>query len=85
MLTCIDVKLIFDSAPLGLSSSSNILQIADVALRVVFSLFLLCFFLLLLRLVPAVVFTLETSEVSSIFIFTTKTTHFPVKDKILPN
>ena len=44
MLTCIDVKLIFDSAPLGLSSSSNILQIADVALRVAFSLFLLCFF-----------------------------------------
>ena len=85
MLTCIDVKLIFDSAPLGLSSSSNILQIANVALRVVFSLFLLCFFLLLLRLVPAVVFTLETSEVSSIFIFTTKTTHFLVKDKILPN
>ena len=85
MLTCIDVKLIFDSAPLGLSSSSNILQIADVALRVVFSLFLLCFFLLLLHLVPAVVFTLETSEVSSIFIFTTKTTHFLVKDKILPN
>ena len=85
MLTCIDVKLIFDSASLGLSSSSNILQIADVVLRVVFSLFLLCFFLLLLRLVPAVVFTLETSEVSSIFIFTTKTTHFLVKDKILPN
>ena len=85
MLTCIDVKLIFDSAPLGLSSSSNILRIANVALRVVFSLFLLCFFLLLLRLVPAVVFTLETSEVSSIFIFTTKTTHFLVKDKILPN
>ena len=85
MLTCIDLKFIFDSVPLGLSSSSNILQIADVALRVVFSLFLLCFFLLLLRLVPAVVFTLETSEVSSIFIFTTKTTHFLVKDKILPN
>ena len=85
MLTCIDVKLIFDSAPLGLSSSSNILQIADVALRVVFSLFLPCFFLLLLRLVPAVVFTLETSEVSSIFILTTKTTHFLVKDKILLN
>ena len=84
MLTCIDVKLIFDSAPLGLSSSSNILQIADVALRVVFLLFLQRF-LLLLRLVPAVVFTLETSEVSSIFIFTTKTTHFLVKDKILPN
>ena len=86
MLTCIDVKLIFDSAPLGLSSSSNILQIADVALRVVFSLFLPCFFfLLLLRLVLAVVFTLETSEVSSIFILTTKTTHFLVKDKILLN
>ena len=41
-----------------------ILQIADVALRVDFFLFLLCF-LLLLRLVPAVVFTLETSEVFS--------------------
>ena len=44
MLTCIDLKFIFDSVPLGLSSSSNILQIADVALRVVFLLFLLCFF-----------------------------------------
>ena len=54
MLTCIDVKFIFDSVRLGLSSSANILQIADVALRVVFLLFLLCF-LLLLRLVPAVV------------------------------
>ena len=73
MLTCIDVKFIFNSVRLGLSSSANILQIADVALRVVFLLFLLCF-LLLLRLVPAVVFTLETSEVSAIFIFTTKTT-----------
>ena len=31
MLTCIDVKLIFDSARLGLSSSANILQIADFA------------------------------------------------------
>ena len=58
---------------LGLSSSANILQIADIALRVVFLLFLPCF-LLLLRLVQAVVFTLETSEVSAIFIFTTKTT-----------
>ena len=27
MLTCIDVKFIFDSARLGLSSSANILQI----------------------------------------------------------
>ena len=54
-----DVKFIFDSLRLGLSSSANILQIADVALRVVFLLFLL-----LLRLVPAVVFTLETTEAS---------------------
>ena len=37
MLTCIDVKFIFDSVRLGLSSTANILQIADVALRVVFS------------------------------------------------
>ena len=43
MLTCIDVKFIFDSVLLGLSSSANILQIAEVALQVVFSLFLLCF------------------------------------------
>ena len=41
MLTCIDVKFIFDSVRLGLSSSANIPQIADVALRVVFCLFLL--------------------------------------------
>ena len=39
----IDVKLIFDSARLRLFSSANILQIADVALRVVFLLFLPCF------------------------------------------
>ena len=44
MLTSIDVKFIFDSVPLGLSSFANILQIADVALRVVFLLFLPCFF-----------------------------------------
>ena len=73
MLTCIDVKSIFDSLPLGLSSSANILQIADVAFQNVFLPFLLCC-LLLLRLVPAVVLTLETSEESLIFIFTTKTT-----------
>ena len=36
----IDVKFIFDSVRLGLSSSANILRIADVVLRVVFSLFL---------------------------------------------
>ena len=43
MLTSIDVKFIFDSARSGLFSSANILQIADVALRVVFLLFLPCF------------------------------------------
>ena len=43
MLTCIDVKFIFNTVRLGLSSSENILQIADVALRVVFFLFLPCF------------------------------------------
>ena len=32
MLTSIDVKFTFDSARLGLFSSANILQIADVAL-----------------------------------------------------
>ena len=40
MPACIDVEFIFDSVCLDLSSSVNILQIADVALRVVF---LLCF------------------------------------------
>ena len=44
MLTCIDVKFTFDSVRLGLSSSANILQIEDVALRVVFLQFLPCFF-----------------------------------------
>ena len=43
MLTSIDVKFIFYSARLGLFSSANIFQIADVTLRVVFLLFLLCF------------------------------------------
>ena len=44
MLTCIDVKFTFDSVRLGLSSSQkNILQKADVTLRAVFLLFLLCF------------------------------------------
>ena len=43
MLTCINVKFIFDSVHLGLSSSANILQIAGVALLVVFLLYLLCF------------------------------------------
>ena len=39
----IDVKFICDSARLGLFSSANILEIADVAVRVVFLLFLPCF------------------------------------------
>ena len=45
MLTSIDVKFILDSACLGLFSSAkfNILQIADVAIQVVFLLFLPCF------------------------------------------
>ena len=33
MLTCIDVKFIIDTVLLGLFSSANILQIADVALK----------------------------------------------------
>ena len=40
MLTRIDVKFIVNTVRLGLSSSANILQIADVALQVVFLLFL---------------------------------------------
>ena len=67
MLTSIDIKIIFDSARLGFFSSANILQTADLALRVVFLLFLPCV-LLLFRLV----ITLETSEMSAIFVFTTK-------------
>ena len=66
MLTCIDVKFIFDSVRLGLSSSPNILQIADVAFRVVFLLFL-PFFLVLFRLVPAIILILETSKMSPFF------------------
>ena len=40
MLTRIDVKFIVNTVRLGLSSSANILQIVDVALQVVFLLFL---------------------------------------------
>ena len=43
MLSSIDIKFVFDSARLGLFRSANILQIADIALRVVFLLFLPCF------------------------------------------
>ena len=66
MLALIDDKFIFNSAHLGLVSSANILQIADVTLRVVFLLFLPCFKLLFRLVLP-----LETSEMSAIF--TTKT------------
>ena len=45
MLTSIDVKFIFHSARLGLPSSANILQIADVVLRVVFLYAVLAMFL----------------------------------------
>ena len=68
MVTSIDVQFIFNSVRLGLSSSTNILQTADVALRVVFLLFLLCFELLF-RLVPAVVLTLEMSDSVGHFCF----------------
>ena len=69
MLTSINAKFIFDSARLGLFSSANVLQIADVTFRVVFLLFL-PYFQLSFRLV----LTLEMSEMSAIFVFTTKTT-----------
>ena len=48
MLTWIDVQFIFDSVRLVLSSSVNILQIADVALRVVFSAVLAMFLAIIL-------------------------------------
>ena len=43
MLTSIDVKFTFDSTRLGFFSYANVLQIVDVALRVMFLLFLPCF------------------------------------------
>ena len=43
MLTCINVMFINDRHRLGLFGAANILQVADVALRVVFLLLLLCF------------------------------------------
>ena len=43
MLTSIHVKFNLDSARLGLFNSANILQVADVALRVVVLLFFPCF------------------------------------------
>ena len=64
------IHLPYAQCTLGLFSSVNILQIVDVALRVVFLLFLPCFFKQLFRLV----LTLKTNEMSAIFIFTAKTT-----------
>ena len=69
MLNFIDIKFILDSVRLGLFSCANILQIADVDLRVVFLPFLRCSSLLF-----RIVVTLETSEMFAIFVFTTKTT-----------
>ena len=69
MLSSINVKFIFDSARLGLVSSPNTLQIADVVLRVVFLLFLPC-----LELLFCLVLVIETSEMSAIFVFTIKKT-----------
>ena len=69
MVTSIDVKFIFDSARLWLFISANILQTAGVALRVVFLLFLPSF-----QLLFCLVLTIETNEMSVIFVFTTKTT-----------
>ena len=78
MLTSIDVKFIFDTVRLGLSSSANILhphphppiflspsELSSYCFCHVFSYYFL---------VPAVVLTLETSEMSAILFFTTKTT-----------
>ena len=67
MPTSIDVQFIFDSADLGLFSSANILQIADVTVRVVF----LLFFAMFLAIISLNSY-LETSEMSAIFVFTTK-------------
>ena len=65
----IDVKFIFDSARLGLFSSANILQIADVALRVVFlsSCHVFCYFF-------AQFLLLKRVKCRPFFVFTTKTT-----------
>ena len=65
----IDVKFIFDSTRLGLSSSANILQIEDVALRVVFLLFLPCF-----QLFFAQFLLLKRVKCPPFFKFTSKTT-----------
>ena len=53
----------------GLFSSTHVLQIGDVALRVVFLQFLPCF-----QLLFCPVLTLKTSEMFAMFVLTTKTT-----------
>ena len=73
MLTCIDVKFIFDSVRLGLSSSANILQITDVPPAPSCLLGVFAMFFAIICLVPALVLTLEMSEMPGFF-FTTKTT-----------
>ena len=69
MLTSIDVKFVFESARLGLFSSTNILLLANVAFWVVFLLFLPCS-----CHVFRLVLNFGVSEMSAIFVFTTKTT-----------
>ena len=64
MPTCIDVKFIFNSVRLGLSSSANIKYSSPGYLLAVFAMFVA-----IIYLVPAVVLTLEMSEVSAIFFF----------------
>ena len=73
MLTSSNPSMLSSSSKVhiwGCSAPQIILEIADVALRVVFLLFLQCFYLLL-----RLVLTLKTSLLSTIFVFTTKTTH----------
>ena len=74
MPTCIDVEFIFDSVPLGLSSSANILQIADVALRVVFLLFLPCFFAIVTPSSSCGFYSWNESSIRHFYFLTTKTT-----------
>ena len=66
MLTCIDVKFIFDSVRLGLCSSEIILQIAD---RCCSPSCLLAVFAMLLTIISP-----SSSCSSAIFFFTTKIT-----------
>ena len=65
--------------PKGSFSSANIREIVDVALRVVFLLFLLCFWPIVCRFIAC-----ETSEISVILILTTKITQ-PLPQVFLVN